>query len=105
MQLSRMRHPISLTHLNIQMQSSLDLTTLQRHRKLTQLVLLDCMVSSDLTPLRELPHLTRLFLWGCRGPIDLAPLADLDNLVIHMNDSTDAVGREHLPPERLNLSE
>ncbi|SFG66838.1 NACHT domain-containing protein [Streptomyces mirabilis] len=104
-QLSRMRDPIGLTHLYIHMQSSLDLTTVQRHRKLTQLVLRDCMVSSGLAPLRELPHLTRLFLWGCRGPIDLAPLADLDNLVVHINDSTDAVGREHLPPERLNPSE
>ncbi|WP_327250103.1 hypothetical protein [Streptomyces sp. NBC_01320] len=78
---------------------------MQRHRELTFLALRDCTISSGLAPLRELPHLTHLTLWDCKGPIDLAPLADLDNLTVHINDSTDATGRDHLPPERLNPQE
>ena len=100
-QLGRQRHPLRLENLNIERQSDLDLTTVLHHRELTNLVLNDCTVSSGLVPLRELPRLTRLTLRNCRGPIDLAPLADLGNLTVHITDSTDATGREHLPPERL----
>ncbi|WP_189958753.1 hypothetical protein [Streptomyces alanosinicus] len=101
-QLSRMRRPLQLQGLHIVKQPALDLTTVQRHHQLTSLTLRDCTVYSDLSPLKELPHLARLTLWNCRGPIDLAPLADLENLTVHISDSTDATGREHLPPERLN---
>ncbi|MEV5083554.1 NACHT domain-containing protein [Streptomyces sp. NPDC056159] len=104
-QLSRLRHPLHLESLSVEKQSALDLTTVQRHHELTSLVLRDCTVRSSLALLRELPHLTRLNLWDCKGPIDLAPLADLDNLIVHVSDSTDATGREHLPPERLNPRE
>lgn len=101
-QLSCLSHPLRLENLNIEKQSALDLTIVQRHRELTTLVLRDCTVHSSLAPLKELPHLTRLTLWNCRGPIDLAPLTDLHNLTVHITDSTDATGRENLPPERLN---
>ncbi|MEU9430838.1 hypothetical protein AB0D87_50350 [Streptomyces sp. NPDC048342] len=51
-QLNHMRQPISLTALNIVKQTSLDLATMQRHPKLTQLTLRDCTVRSSLAPLR-----------------------------------------------------
>jgi hypothetical protein len=101
-QLSRLRHPLRLKTLNIEKQSALDLTPVQRYEELTSLTLRDCTVRSSLSPLTELPHLTHLTLWDCRGPIDLAPLADLDNLTVRITDSTHATGREHIPPERLN---
>jgi len=101
-QLSRLSHPLRLEWLAIERQSALDLTTVQRHRGLTSLSLHYCTVGSSLAPLRELPHLTHLNLWNCTGPVDLAPLADLDNLIVRLSGSTEATGREHLPPERLN---
>ncbi|OLZ64223.1 ATP-binding protein [Streptomyces sp. IMTB 2501] len=104
-QLSRLRHPLRLESLTIEEQSALDLSTVQRHQELTSVGLRDCTMVSSLSPLRELPRLTRLTLSDCKGTIDLTPLADLNNLTIHINDNTDATGREHLPPERLNPQE
>ncbi|MFF7602963.1 NACHT domain-containing protein [Streptomyces mirabilis] len=104
-QLGRLRHPLHLENLNIGKQSALDLTTVQHHRELTSLALHNCTMRSSLAPLRELPHLTRLTLQNCTGPIDLAPLTDLDHLTVHISDSTDATGREHFPPERINPRE
>ncbi|MEV8563637.1 NACHT domain-containing protein [Streptomyces sp. NPDC051917] len=104
-QLSRLAHPLRLETLGIEKQSALDLTIVQRHQELTSLTLRGCTMASSLAPLEELPYLTRLHLWDCKGPIDLGPLADLDKLTVHINDSTNATGREHLPPERLNPRE
>lgn len=101
-QLRRLPQPLRLANLNIEKQSGLDLATVQRYRELTSLTLRGCTIRSSLALLKELPHLTHLNLWDCRGPIDLAPLAGLDNLIVRITDSTDATGREHLPPERLN---
>ncbi|MFD0229668.1 hypothetical protein ACWGPD_34080 [Streptomyces hirsutus] len=103
-QLGRLRHPLHLENLNIEKQSALDLTTVQHHRELTSLTLHDCTMRSSLAPLRELPHLTRLTLRNCKGPINLAPLANLDHLTVYIH-GTDATGREHFPPERLNPRE
>ncbi|WP_255946586.1 NACHT domain-containing protein [Streptomyces odontomachi] len=101
-QLSRLSHPPHLRKLTIQNQSALDFGSLLRHQELTELTLRECTVTSGLAALKELPHLTRLRLWNCKGTIDLSPLAGLGDLVVHLSDTTDATGREHLPVHRLN---
>ncbi|MEU3664501.1 NACHT domain-containing protein [Streptomyces sp. NPDC032940] len=101
-QLGRLHPPLQIEHLNIEQQSTLDLSIVQRYQTLTSLSLRDCTLHSSLAALRELPHLTRLNLWDCKGPIDLAPLADLDNLAVHINGNTNVTGFECIPPERLN---
>ncbi|WP_234377195.1 NACHT domain-containing NTPase [Streptomyces sp. TP-A0356] len=54
-QLSRLRHPLHLATLNIEKQSGLDLTTVQRHHQLTSLALRDCTIRTSLAPPQTAP--------------------------------------------------
>ncbi|MGQ4517066.1 NACHT N-terminal Helical domain 1-containing protein [Streptomyces sp. DW26H14] len=103
-QLGRMDPVPSLTTLDIQSQSSLDLGAVRRHTEVAHLSLQSCTLDSDvgLAPLAELPHLRTLRMGACKGPIDLAPLAGLEHLVVHAGDDNDLTGLERFPPERLN---
>lgn len=101
-QLASRREETQLVDLHIYDQTALDPATLIRHRRLKEIQLNRCRLTTGLNPLKDLPELTRLVISNAPEPLDLTPLAELENLTVHTLSGVAPVGTEHFPPERLN---